>query len=191
MAHVGALPKINRHITTHDPATGKAVFSTALPAESTMKPLSDNMGFALSYTTRGFPVDLTDDADIKAYATYIDNHPGLTIPGGSVLRHVDFVPGETSAMHRTVSIDYGVVLEGEIEAVLDSGETRMMRRGDVCIQRGTMHAWRNPSDTEWARMLFVLQSIVPLEMGSETYREKLGSAVGKIPPSEGEENQQP
>ena len=46
-------------------------------------------------------------------------------------------------MHRTVSLDYGVVLEGEVELVLDSGETRLMKRGDVSVQRGTNHAWRN------------------------------------------------
>lgn len=51
-------------------------------------------------------------------------------------------PGLLSPMHRTVSLDYGVVLEGEVELVLDSGETRVLKRGDVAIQRGTCHAWR-------------------------------------------------
>ena len=40
-------------------------------------------------------------------------------------------------MHRTQSLDFGVVLEGEIELVLDSGETRLLKRGDVAVQRGT------------------------------------------------------
>jgi len=46
-------------------------------------------------------------------------------------------------MHRTVSLDYGIVLEGDVELVLDSGEKRAMKQGDVAIQRGTNHAWRN------------------------------------------------
>lgn len=46
-------------------------------------------------------------------------------------------PGLTSPMHRTVSLDYGVVLEGEVYLVLDSGEERLMRRGDISVQRGT------------------------------------------------------
>jgi len=54
-------------------------------------------------------------------------------------------------MHRTVSLDDGVVLEGEVELVRDGGETRVGRRG----QRGTMHAWRKRSETEWSRMLYV------------------------------------
>ncbi|KIW02482.1 hypothetical protein, variant [Verruconis gallopava] len=181
MAHVGALPKINRFITTHD-ASGKAIFSTALEDESSMKPLPDNMAFALSYTTEGFPVDLNDDKDIKTYEKYLKNPPGLTVSGGTVLRHVDFPPTNTPVMHRTVSLDYGVVLEGEIICVLDSGETRHLKRGDVCIQRGTMHAWRNPSDTEWCRMLFVLQPCKPLQIGNATLGEDLGNAVG-IPSS--------
>jgi quercetin dioxygenase-like cupin family protein len=177
MAHEGKLRAVNRFITTHN-SEGKAVFSTALEDESKMKPLPDNMGFALSYTTQGFPVDLSDDKDITHYSTYLNNEPGLTISNGTVLRHVDFVPGKPCAMHRTVSLDYGVVLEGEIVCELDSGETRHMKRGDVCIQRGTMHAWRNPSETEWCRMLFVLQSCKPLEIAGQKFGEELGTAVG-------------
>ncbi|KAF2423112.1 hypothetical protein EJ08DRAFT_701380 [Tothia fuscella] len=177
MAHEGKLRTVNRFITTHN-GEGKAVFSTALEDESKMKALPDNMGFALSYTTLGFPVDMSDDKDITHYSTFLNNAPGLTISNGTVLRHVDFVPGKPCAMHRTVSLDYGVVLEGEIICELDSGETRHMKRGDVCIQRGTMHAWRNPSDTEWCRMLFVLQPCKPVEIGGKTLGEELGTAVG-------------
>lgn len=80
---------------------------------------------------------------------------------------VDFAPASDCMMHRTQSLDYGIVLEGAIELVLDSGETRLMRRGDVAVQRATMHAWRNPSETEWARMVFVLQDCQPLAVGGE------------------------
>lgn len=59
-----------------------------------------------------------------------------------VLRHVDIGPGITSPMHRTVSLDYGIVIEGEIELLLDSGEKRQMLPGDICVQRGTMVCFR-------------------------------------------------
>lgn len=129
MAHVGALRKVNRFITTHDDDSGKAIFSKALADESSMKALPDNMAFALSYTTEGFPVDLNEDKDIKVYETYLEKPPGLTVSNGTVLRHVDFPPSNTPVMHRTVSLDYGVVLEGEIICELDSGETRHLKRG--------------------------------------------------------------
>lgn len=65
-------------------------------------------------------------------------------------------------MHRTRSLDYGIVVEGEVEAVVgEEGEgkkveRRKLGRGDVVVQRGTMHCWVNTSETEWARMMFVL-----------------------------------
>jgi quercetin dioxygenase-like cupin family protein len=78
-------------------------------------------------------------------------------------------------MHRTVSLDYGIVLVGEMELILDSGETRKMKVGDVAIQRGTMHAWRNLSDTEPARMLYVLLPAVPLaNVGGEDLADMEG-----------------
>lgn len=177
MAHEGKLRKVNRFITTHN-SKGQAIFSTTLNDESEMKPLPDNMGFALSYVTKGFPVDMTDDKDIEHYSTFLENAPGLTVSGGTILRHVDFKPNHPCAMHRTVSLDYGVVLEGEITCELDSGETRHMKRGDVCIQRGTIHAWRNEHPTEWCRMLFVLQPCEPVKIGGKNLGEDLADLVG-------------
>jgi uncharacterized cupin superfamily protein len=57
-------------------------------------------------------------------------------------------------MHRTETVDYGVVMEGEIVLVLDDSEVAL-KRGGVVIQRGTNHAWANRSDRV-CRMLFVL-----------------------------------
>jgi quercetin dioxygenase-like cupin family protein len=81
-------------------------------------------------------------------------------------------------MHRTVSLDYGVVLIGEMELVLDSGETRVMKVGDVAVQRGTNHAWRNTSKTEWARMMYVLQPSLPIKINGKPLDEDLGDMEG-------------
>ena len=81
-------------------------------------------------------------------------------------------------MHRTVSLDYGVVLYGEMELVLDSGETRIMKVGDVSVQRGTNHAWRNTSDTQWARMMYVLQPSLPITINGKPLDEDLGPMEG-------------
>lgn len=80
---------------------------------------------------------------------------GLTCPGGTVLRIVDFAPGCKSPMHRTQSIDYGIVLEGEMTMELDSGSVTQLKAGDVVVQRGTNHLWHNRSDKR-CRMAFVL-----------------------------------
>ena len=79
-------------------------------------------------------------------------------------------------MHRTQSLDYGVVLEGEVEMILDNGVTRKMGRGDVAVQRGTNHGWRNTSETEWARIFFVLQEAVKVRIGEEELGEDVSGA---------------
>jgi quercetin dioxygenase-like cupin family protein len=171
------LPSVNRYITTHDPSTKKAIFSNAI-AEETKIDRIPGAAFRLGYVTKGFPVEFNQDADLAVYKPYLESAPGLVASGGTVLRFVDMEPGLLSPMHRTVSLDYGVVLEGEVELVLDSGETRKMKRGDVAIQRGTMHAWRNLSSTSWARMMYVLQESKPVEVEGEVLKEDYGTMEG-------------
>jgi mannose-6-phosphate isomerase-like protein (cupin superfamily) len=57
-------------------------------------------------------------------------------------------------MHRTETVDYGIVLEGEITLILDEGET-VVRAGDIVVQRGTNHGWANRSGKP-CRIAFVL-----------------------------------
>lgn len=154
---------LSRFITTHDDS-GKARFSNRLPESLPVSVLSNGeYSFGLAYTTSdGFPVSFQHDQDLESYEENIKAAPGLSISTGSVCRVVDMAPGITSAMHRTISLDYGVVLEGEVELILDSGEVRTLRRGDIAIQRGTNHAWRNVTPGGWARMLYVLLPSTPL-----------------------------
>ncbi|KAJ9653147.1 hypothetical protein H2198_007659 [Neophaeococcomyces mojaviensis] len=174
------LPAIARFITDHD-ENGKAVFSNRVDESLQWQELPDGARFCLGFTTRRTPVDLCNQKDLSDYEKDLENKPGIMIPGGSVLRLVDMRPGAISPMHRTVSLDYGVVLEGEVELVLDSGEVRLMRRGDIAIQRGTNHAWRNASGTEWARMLYVLQESKPIMVGSKLLEEDYGGISGVKP----------
>ncbi|KAH6978303.1 hypothetical protein EDB82DRAFT_477051 [Fusarium venenatum] len=140
--------------------------------------------FRLGYVTRGFPVDLIGDSDIKTYQNYIADPPGLALLGGSVLRFVDFPPGGSN-MHRTLSIDCGVVLEDEMKLVLDSGESRLLKRGDVIVQRGTMHQWVNVDQEKWARMMFVLQESKPVAvaLSGVELKEELGGLGDEVRPS--------
>ncbi|RYP08015.1 hypothetical protein DL764_002161 [Monosporascus ibericus] len=98
---------------------------------------------------------------------------GLVRHSGTVMRYVDISPHSSSPMHCTVSQDYGIVISGELECLLDSGKKRVLRPGDVAIQRGTMHQWFNRTDS-WARMIFILIHAAKVEAGGE----KLGEALG-------------
>ena len=75
-------------------------------------------------------------------------------PNGTKIRINEFPPGVVSPMHRTQSVDYGIVLSGEMVLVLDDSE-RVLRAGDVVVQRGTDHRWENRSEAT-ARMAFIL-----------------------------------
>lgn len=93
----------------------------------------------------------------------------LRIPpdkGGTIIRILDIYPGHVKriaprsdgkhpGMHRTETIDYGILIEGAITMLLDDSEVDLVP-GDVVIQRGTDHAWENRSETEVARIAFVL-----------------------------------
>ncbi|KAL3422095.1 cupin domain-containing protein [Phlyctema vagabunda] len=162
------LPDIYRYITSVN-AEGKAVVTSEVSSSSVWQKIGNIAYFFLAFTTRGFPVSLANSTDIASYTQDLSSPPGLTVSNGTVLRFVDMAPNETSPMHKTVSLDYGIVIEGPVELVLDSGETKLLQRGDTCIQRATNHAWRNPNN-HWARVLFVL---VPVEKG-EGIEESLG-----------------
>lgn len=174
------LPLVKRFVTTHDDSA-TAVFSDAIPETLDWQELPDKARFCLGYATNQIPCNLNQGKDIGVYQDYMRNKPGIIIPGGTVCRMVDMVPGAVSPMHRTVSIDYGVVLEGQVELVLDSGEVRLMQRGDIAVQRGTNHAWRNASKTEWARMLYVLTEAEPIQLSGKTLKEDYGGIPGVRP----------
>jgi hypothetical protein len=75
---------------------------------------------------------------------------------GHLFRIIDVYPpqlgGKRTVMHRTKSLDYAVVIEGEVVLLLEDSEV-LLKKGDVVVQRGTNHAWENRSD-KVTRMAF-------------------------------------
>jgi quercetin dioxygenase-like cupin family protein len=184
-------PEISRIISTHDPQTGYAVFSDMdekLPG--TTKKLGSDAPpprRMLAYSTSTSPVQglsppssatPEDEAnlDLKAYLHNLRSPVplgGAFGPAGTECYMFELPPGMQSPMHRTVGLDYGVVLDGVIQWELDSGETRILKRGDIFIQRGTAHAFKNitlPEDNGgWLRIFVVTQRIekIKVEGGTE------------------------
>lgn len=89
------------------------------------------------WTTEGFPANNDDDKDTSGDVA------GITKANGTVFTAVSFGPGCTELPHRTSSIDFGVVLSGEIDMALEDGQSVHLQPGDVIVQRGTMHTWIN------------------------------------------------
>ena len=180
---ISGFPGSQRLITSHDKA-GKAIVVSSEPGQ--WQSMRDGaVCMSLIYTTSEPKPNLNDDADITMHEKKVAaGKVGLVSPGGSVCRITDFSPRNDPQMHRTKSLDYGVVMEGEMELILDSGEVHLMNKGDVAVQRGTMHAWRNPSSTQWARMLFMLLDCQPLSVAGGELGEILAPGQREVPPSE-------
>lgn len=180
---ISGFPGSQRLITAHNEA-GQAVIGSSEPAQwQSMR--NGAVCMTLIYTTSDPLPNLNDDYDIKVHEKKVASRKvGLVSPNGSVCRITDFSPSNDPQMHRTKSLDYGVVMEGEMELILDSGEVRRLHKGDVAVQRGTMHAWRNPSSTEWARMIFVLLDCQPLNVAGSQLGEILGPGQHEMPPSD-------
>ncbi len=141
------LPLVQRVVTGHD-ANGRAVFRSEDHSPTKLIPSGD-AAFLLVWTTQTVPADNNDETDGRL------RDAGLTINQGSVIRITDMLPGKQSPMHRTNSIDYGIVLEGEIELELEDGAKRTVRQGGIVVQRGTNHLWRNTTD-KVCRIAFIL-----------------------------------
>ncbi len=172
-----SLPQIRR-LVTGDDANGRSGIIEDAPA-SAIRTLAERPGYRSVNVWRTGETPARINAPDAAA-----NHQGILPPeNGSILRIIDFPPepadpaerqrriqatfngmfkdathdkraGAHPGMHRTETVDYAIVLEGEIWAVMDEGET-LMRAGDVLIQRGTNHAWANRSQ-KTARIAFVL-----------------------------------
>lgn len=165
-----------RIVTGHD-AEGRSTIVSDGPAPHILT-VAERPGYSVAnfWSTKATPAPVEAPDDIA-------EHRGLAPPkDGTIIRVIDYPPeatdpaeraralkatfrtlygdadhrpeGKHPGMHITDTVDYAIVLEGEITAVLEETET-VMRAGDILIQRGTNHAWANRSGRH-ARIAFIL-----------------------------------
>jgi quercetin dioxygenase-like cupin family protein len=127
--------QMRRVVTGHD-LKGRAVVKID---EISTNVISNRPGAsaAVIWTTDSIPADNSGDGDAALKKV------GTTLPGGTVFRVVEFSPGVSPRVHRTDSIDYAVVISGEIDMELEKGDEVHLKAGDVLVQRGTVHNWIN------------------------------------------------
>jgi quercetin dioxygenase-like cupin family protein len=126
--------QIRRVVTGHD-TSGRAVVKIDEIAKNLVSSRSGATA-CVAWTTEGFPVDNTDEEDAGLRKT------GTTLDNGTVFRILELAPGVTPRNHRTDSIDYAVVMSGEVDMELDDTAVHL-KAGDVLVQRGTIHNWVN------------------------------------------------
>ncbi len=160
-----------RRVVTGVNAQGQALVIQDGLAPVTVSRPALAMEAALIWTTSETPADLSQFDD----PTFRPSSIGPT-PGGSLVRVTEFHPqskavddatvmkefglgqdaqgGRHALMHRTATLDYAIVMDGEIDMLLDEGEVHL-KAGDIMVQRGTNHAWVNRGDRP-CRIAFVM-----------------------------------
>ena len=193
---------VRRVVTGHD-EQGRAIILADGPAPHSFESEAiPGFGATVLWTTPVTSIDHVTDEDPASADAEIPSFPGT---GHSIVRIADFPPdasypdaadsvifteidghdaaeagtahssGKHFWFHRTDSLDYAVVLDGEITMLVDEGEVTL-RAGDVVIQRATSHAWSNRTD-KTARMLFVLIGTPP-QSASDIAQERQGRLEG-------------
>ncbi len=152
-------PSIRRIVTGHD-ATGVAQVIMDGPATNAKYP-APGIVSTLIWCTDEMPADISMGESVEDMgARILGTSPP---PHGTRFAVIDFPPGNPAIMHRTETIDYVLVLAGEIDMDMDES-TVTLTAGDVMVQRGTNHAWVNRG-RERARVAFVLIDGKPLGIG--------------------------
>ena len=151
-------PPIRRIVTGHDGEVAEVLIDA--PASNAKYPAPGTVS-TLMWSTDSAPAKIPVGRDVEDMGARI---MGTAPPvQGTRFAVIDFPPGNTPHMHRTETIDYVLVLEGEIEMDMDQSTVKM-KAGDIMVQRGTNHAWANRSNAR-ARVAFVLIDAVPLGIG--------------------------
>ena len=176
--NVGFPIELKRVVTGNNPDGSSDVLSTAAPTRTSVFQHIPGMVSRLVWATSPVPALPFDGTDPTAAVTSFVPGPGetrfivVTFPPDAVFGAVGFDPEaavrenlavspglaerfEPDGMHTTPTVDYGIVLDGEIWLELDDGRSTLLRQHDVVIQQGTRHAWRNKSERA-ATIAFVL-----------------------------------
>ncbi|KAI1078224.1 hypothetical protein F5B20DRAFT_548492 [Whalleya microplaca] len=159
-----------RYITGHD-SEGKAIFLQTDHGDHQAVMVEGAAAQNIFYSSNSNPINLNENVDLE----FAKKHkPSLHMPNGCVVRMIDFGPGVESNLHRAICVGIGTVCEGEMELSVDSGERRILRPGDVSINRGAFHCWKNLSKDKPARMLYVLLDCDPLVVNGKTLDFDMG-----------------
>ena len=144
---------VRRVITAND-EQGKAIVAFDDVA-SNFRANRPGVSSVLIWTTDSHPPDVTNTEDLGA--TVVGRPPQR---GGTIFRIIEFQPGNASEMHVTQTIDYALVMSGELDMALGDGVEVHLQQGDVLVQRATVHDWINRGN-EPCVMAFVLIDAEP------------------------------
>jgi mannose-6-phosphate isomerase-like protein (cupin superfamily) len=152
--------QIRRVVTGHD-TSGRAIVKIDEVAKNLVSSRPGATACVV-WTTEGFPVENTGEEDAGLRKT------GTTLDNGTVFRILELAPWVSPRNHRTDSIDYAVVMSGQVDMELDD-TTVHLKAGDVLVQRGTIHNWVNRG-SEPCVIAFVLIAAKPVTVAGKVLR---------------------
>ena len=160
------LPPLRRVITGHDDQHVAKVIIDGPPDNVRHSPSGNSS--TLMWCTDAMPATMPVGERIEDMGA---RKLGTPPPeNGTRFTVIDFPPGNQALMHRTETVDYIIVIAGEIDMDMDDSSVTL-RTGDIMVQRGTNHAWVNRGSTP-ARVAFVLIDAQPLGIGHAVQRGK-------------------
>jgi quercetin dioxygenase-like cupin family protein len=159
------MPLVMRRVVTGHDEHGKAIVLIDGEAAN-RRPSPSGNASTLMWCSDATPAGIGLGRDVEDMGARVLGTPPPA--HGTRFTVNEIVPGAAATMHRTESLDYVIVLSGEVEMDLDDSTVKLSA-GDVLIQRGTNHAWVNRG-TETARVAFVLIDAQPLGIGHPVVR---------------------
>ena len=160
--------QVRRIVTGHD-ANGKAVVAS----DERLTAVSRRIGASITgceiWSTDRMPVDNSAAADGAQRAGFVKRYNYVGTGEGTTIRITEWAPGHARFTHRTETVDYAILLSGEIDLELDDGEVVHLKPGDVVVQRGTIHTWINRGSVP-AVTAFILIDAKPAEVNGEMLR---------------------
>ena len=160
--------EIRRIVTGHD-QSGKAVVAADERLRGATRAGRAGLARVEIWSTDHMPIDNSDAAAAAQRAGFVRRYNYVGSGQGTVIRVTEIAPGSPKFMHRTETLDYAILLSGECDMELDSGEVAHLKAGDIVVQRGTMHAWVNNSNAPCV-FAFVLIDAEPAEAGGTALR---------------------
>jgi uncharacterized cupin superfamily protein len=158
---------VRRIVTGHN-ASGKAVIKTDEQIAGVPR-IGAGISGAEIWSTDQMPIDNSAAADAAQRAGFVKHTNYVGDGGGTTFRINEWAPGHARFTHRTETLDYAIVLSGEIDCELENDEAVHLKCGDVMIQRGTIHTWVNRGLVP-AVTAFILIDAKPVEVNGTEMR---------------------
>jgi uncharacterized cupin superfamily protein len=162
--------QVRRVVAGHD-ASGKSIISSDEVLTAVSRGAGANITGCEIWSTDQMPVDNSREAESSQKAGFVKHEPKhnnyVRTGGGTLIRIIEWGPDHPRFTHRTETVDYTVILSGEIDLEMEGSEVVHLQPGDTVVQRGSIHTWMNRGTTP-AVMASVLIDALPVEVDGKT-----------------------